>query len=69
MEQGVSADVLSLASPRHGHFRLESGHHSNLWLDLLLHGARDAGGRRGVVPVGAGRMPVVRVRRLARGSL
>jgi len=30
----VSADVLSLASPRHGHFRLESGHHSNLWLDL-----------------------------------
>ena len=21
-------------SPRHGHFRLESGHHSNLWLDL-----------------------------------
>jgi orotate phosphoribosyltransferase len=34
VEQGVSADVLSLASPRHGHFRLESGHHSNLWLDL-----------------------------------
>jgi len=34
MEQGVSADVLSLASPCHGHFRLESGHHSNLWLDL-----------------------------------
>jgi orotate phosphoribosyltransferase len=34
VEQGVSADVLSLASPRHGHFRLESGHHSSLWLDL-----------------------------------
>jgi len=28
------ADLLTLASPRHGHFRLESGHHSNLWLDL-----------------------------------
>jgi len=28
------AGLLSLASPRHGHFRLESGHHSNLWLDL-----------------------------------
>jgi len=34
VEPGVSADVLSLASPRRGHFRLESGHHSNLWLDL-----------------------------------
>jgi orotate phosphoribosyltransferase len=34
VEPGVSADVLSLASLRHGHFRLESGHHSNLWLDL-----------------------------------
>src|SRR5882762_7809780 len=32
--KGLSADVLSLASPRHGHFRLESGHHANLWLDL-----------------------------------
>ena len=31
---GVSADVLNLASPRHGHFRLESGHHASLWLDL-----------------------------------
>ena len=30
----VSAGLLRLASPRHGHFRLESGHHSNLWLDL-----------------------------------
>ena len=34
MPQGQSADPFSLASPRHGHFRLESGHHSNLWLDL-----------------------------------
>jgi len=32
--KGLSADLLSLASPRHGHFRLESGHHANLWLDL-----------------------------------
>jgi len=32
--QGSSADLLSLTAPRHGHFRLESGHHSNLWLDL-----------------------------------
>jgi len=30
----VSADLLTLTPPRHGHFRLESGHHSNLWLDL-----------------------------------
>ena len=32
--KGLSADLLSLTSPRRGHFRLESGHHSNLWLDL-----------------------------------
>jgi len=32
--KGLCADLLSLASPRHGHFRLESGHHANLWLDL-----------------------------------
>src|SRR4029077_3796753 len=32
--QGSSADLLSLTAPRQGHFRLESGHHSNLWLDL-----------------------------------
>jgi len=30
----LSADPVSLTSPRHGHFRLESGHHANLWLDL-----------------------------------
>src|SRR6266851_793895 len=34
MRKGQSADPFSLASPRHGHFRLESGHHANLWLDL-----------------------------------
>src|SRR2546425_13336539 len=34
MPKGQSADPFSLASPRYGHFRLESGHHSNLWLDL-----------------------------------
>src|SRR6266550_912185 len=34
MAKGQSADPFSLASPRHGHFRLESGHHANLWLDL-----------------------------------
>lgn len=27
-------DLLSLTSPRQGHFRLESGHHANRWLDL-----------------------------------
>jgi orotate phosphoribosyltransferase len=27
-------DLLELASAREGHFRLESGHHSDLWLDL-----------------------------------
>ncbi len=32
--KGPSADLLSLTSPRCGHFRLESGHHANLWLDL-----------------------------------
>src|SRR5258708_11270121 len=32
--KGRSADLLSLTSPRRGHFRLESGHHTNLWLDL-----------------------------------
>src|SRR6266702_1397128 len=31
---GMRRDLLSLTSPRHSHFRLESGHHSSLWLDL-----------------------------------
>ncbi|HEV2750915.1 MAG TPA: phosphoribosyltransferase family protein [Gemmatimonadales bacterium] len=30
----MSQDVLSLVAARRGHFRLESGHHSGLWLDL-----------------------------------
>jgi orotate phosphoribosyltransferase len=30
----VEAGLLDLISARHGHFRLESGHHGNLWLDL-----------------------------------
>jgi len=30
----VSENLLSLVAPRRGHFRLESGHHSGLWLDL-----------------------------------
>jgi len=34
VRKDLTADPLSLTSPRHGHFRLESGHHSNLWLDL-----------------------------------
>ena|SRR5882724_4110755 len=34
MVHRVVPDFLSLTSPRRGHFRLESGHHANLWLDL-----------------------------------
>jgi orotate phosphoribosyltransferase len=30
----MSGDVLALAAATEGHFRLESGHHSRLWLDL-----------------------------------
>ena len=30
----AGADFTSLVTPRDGHFRLESGHHSRLWLDL-----------------------------------
>jgi orotate phosphoribosyltransferase len=30
----MEAKLLDLLSARHGHFRLESGHHGNLWLDL-----------------------------------
>jgi orotate phosphoribosyltransferase len=30
----VEAELLDLISARRGHFRLESGHHGNLWLDL-----------------------------------
>lgn len=30
----MEAQLLDLVSARRGHFRLESGHHGNLWLDL-----------------------------------
>ena len=30
----MTADVLTLVSGSEGHFRLESGHHTNRWLDL-----------------------------------
>jgi orotate phosphoribosyltransferase len=30
----MEAELLELLSARHGHFRLESGHHGSLWLDL-----------------------------------
>lgn len=30
----MEAQLLDLLSARRGHFRLESGHHGNLWLDL-----------------------------------
>ena len=32
----MQSDFLSLLSAREGHFRYESGYHSNLWLDLDL---------------------------------
>jgi orotate phosphoribosyltransferase len=31
---GVDDTLLSMAGARRGHFRLESGHHGDLWLDL-----------------------------------
>jgi orotate phosphoribosyltransferase len=30
----ITADLLSIVAARRGHFRYESGHHGNLWLDL-----------------------------------
>jgi len=30
----MSNDLLQMLSVRRGHFRLESGHHGDLWLDL-----------------------------------
>jgi len=30
----MPSDILNLLAARNGHFRLESGHHGNLWLDL-----------------------------------
>ena len=50
----MEAELLSLIAARRGHFRLESGHHGNLWLDLdrlflrpalLLPFARELAGR------------------------
>ena len=35
-------DLLTLAGSRSGHFRLESGHHAELWLDLDALFARPA---------------------------
>jgi orotate phosphoribosyltransferase len=35
-QEVLSAAVLELVPAREGHIRLESGHHSNLWLDLEL---------------------------------
>jgi orotate phosphoribosyltransferase len=34
MTRGDSQDLIALVGGRHGHFRLESGHHGDLWLDL-----------------------------------
>jgi orotate phosphoribosyltransferase len=33
-EFDVPAELTKLLAARHGHFRFESGHHGNLWLDL-----------------------------------
>ena len=35
-ERDVRAEVVRLLPSRKGHFRLESGHHGDLWLDLEL---------------------------------
>jgi orotate phosphoribosyltransferase len=34
MSLPTASDFLALVSGRHGHFRMESGYHSDLWLDL-----------------------------------
>jgi orotate phosphoribosyltransferase len=34
MADNLATDFISMVSGRRGHFRLESGHHSQLWLDL-----------------------------------
>ena len=34
MNERTRAGFLAFVAARHGHFRLESGHHSRLWLDL-----------------------------------
>src|SRR5436190_9630474 len=30
----IQAEIVRLMAPQRGHFRLESGHHGDLWLDL-----------------------------------
>ena len=30
----MQEELLSLLAPRKGHFRLESGHHGDLWLEI-----------------------------------
>ena len=35
-QKEMQDEVVRLLPIRHGHFRLESGHHGNLWLDLEL---------------------------------
>jgi orotate phosphoribosyltransferase len=47
--------VVSLLTARHGHFRLESGHHGDLWLDLDCLFLRPAALRRFVAEL-AGRL-------------
>jgi len=47
--------LLSLLAMRKGHFRLESGHHGDLWLDLELLCARPGELRRFIVEL-AGRL-------------
>jgi orotate phosphoribosyltransferase len=34
MSEPTAKAFLDLVAARHGHFRLESGHHGRLWLDL-----------------------------------
>jgi orotate phosphoribosyltransferase len=33
-DEAIQQELLNLLASRKGHFRLESGHHGNLWLDL-----------------------------------
>ncbi|HLO14922.1 MAG TPA: phosphoribosyltransferase family protein, partial [Anaerolineales bacterium] len=34
IDEALQKEFLNLLHPRQGHFKLESGHHGNLWLDL-----------------------------------
>jgi orotate phosphoribosyltransferase len=34
VRENLAADFLRIVTGRRGHFRLESGHHSQLWIDL-----------------------------------